>query len=385
MKVLHCTHSLSPLVGGPSRFIEQAALLAPDFDLKLEALCLDEPGSQWLEKFPCKVTALGPGLGKYGFSPRFLHWLKGHAAEYDVIVVNGLWQFPSLAVWLAICRSRTPYVVFPHGMLDPWFNRAYPLKHLKKLPYWKLFESRVIRDAAAVLFTSQEERLLAAQAFKPYRANDVVIGYGTSDPGEDSQSQRKAFLQQFPELSNKRILLFLGRLHEKKGCDLLVEAFARQCGHNPDLQLVLAGPEADSHGRQLRERVSKLSPEVSRRVVFAGMLSGDSKWGALRQAEILCLPSHQENFGQVVSEALSCGTPVILSDKVNIWREVVEGAAGICNSDDLAGTEASLSTWLNLEEEDRLMMRKNARSCFENHFEMRRFFARYREYLGKLI
>ena len=112
-------------------------------------------------------------------------------------------------------------------MLDPWFKRTYPLKHLKKLLYWPWGEYRVLRDAAAVLFTSEAERHLARESFSPYRCHEEVVNYGTAAPTLDLEAAREHFLARFPHLRDKRILLFLGRLAEKKGCDLLIEPSRR--------------------------------------------------------------------------------------------------------------------------------------------------------------
>ncbi|HMG05900.1 MAG TPA: hypothetical protein VK581_10585, partial [Chthoniobacterales bacterium] len=111
---------------------------------------------------------------------------------------------------------------FPHGMLDPWFKRTYPRKHMKKLLYWPWAEYRVLRDAAAVLFTSEEERRLARESFSLYHCKEIVVNYGTAAPEVDLESAREDFLEAFPKLRGQRFFLFLGRLHEKKGCDLLI-------------------------------------------------------------------------------------------------------------------------------------------------------------------
>ena len=103
-------------------------------------------------------------------------------AQFDAVIVHGLWQYSSFGVWRALAGTDTPYFVFPHGMLDPWFKRTYPAKHFKKLLYWPWAEYRVLRDAAAVLFTSEEERRLARESFALYRAREVVVNYGTAAP-----------------------------------------------------------------------------------------------------------------------------------------------------------------------------------------------------------
>ena len=198
---------------------------------------------------------------------------------------------------------------------------------------------RVLRDAAAVLFTSEEGRQLARESFALYRCNEVVVNYGTAQPQIDLTNAREDFLSAFPTLRGKRILLFLGRLHEKKGCDLLLEAFRVQ-SKSKMMHFVMAGPTA--HEDYL-ERLQSLAAELP--VTFCGMLRANLKWGAFAAAQVFILPSHQENFGIAVVEALACGLPVLISDRVKIWREIDVSGAGYVESDTLAGTSRLLERW----------------------------------------
>ena len=178
----------------------------------------------------CPVHALGQSfLGRYAFSPRLWRWLKANAGRFDGIIMNGVWTFPGFALRGAARRARRPYGIFVHGALDPWFNRKYPLKHLKKLLYWPL-QYAVLRDAAAVFFTTKTERDLAKTSFRPNHWKSVVAPLGIvedEDAGQDPAREVEAFYGALPELRGRRFLLFLARIHEKKGCDLLIEAFAR--------------------------------------------------------------------------------------------------------------------------------------------------------------
>ena len=129
-------------------------------------------------------------------------------------------------------------------MLDPWFRRQYPLKHLKKAVYWRMCESRVLRDARAVLFTSEEERRLARTSFTGYAVREHVVHYGTPGPaGGDPAAARARFLTRWPALRDQRIVLFMGRIHPKKGLDLALEAFASCAPRQAGLRLVIAGPD----------------------------------------------------------------------------------------------------------------------------------------------
>jgi glycosyltransferase involved in cell wall biosynthesis len=253
-------------------------------------------------------------------------------------------------------------------MLDPWFKRTYPLKHLKKMLYWPWAEYRVLRDARAVFFTSAEERLLARQSFRPYRANEIVVKYGTAGPKGDPQAELAAFYARFPQLRGRRLAIFLGRLHEKKGCDLLIQAFAQTLASDSTWQLVLCGPDQVGWQAQLNALAERMN--IAHRITWAGMVAGEVKWGALRASEIFVLPSHQENFGISVAEALACGVPAMISNKVNIWREVQSSGAGMVAPDDLAGTCSLLSTWSELSSQQQSEMRLRARQCFLQYFEI---------------
>ena len=369
MKILRSTHTVNPALGGPIESIRQSSAALERRGHEVEIISLDAPGDSWVRDSGLLVHALGPGLGSYGYAPRFSDWIKEHRANYEAVIVHGIWQYSSFGVWRAVAGSDTPYFVFPHGMLDPWFKRTYPAKHFKKLLYWPWGEYRVLRDAAAVLFTSEEERRLARESFALYRCNERVVNYGTAAP-TNLEGAHEKFFEAFPQLRQQPFLLFLGRLHVKKGCELLIEAFA-QLKHSGDAnsRLVMAGPcSDDAYLGRLRE----IAASAGDSIIFPGMLSGDIKWGALSAANAFVLPSHQENFGIAVAEALACGTPVLISNKINIWREIEADDAGYVENDDLPGTINLLERWLATPETSRAEMRKNARECFTRRFEIER-------------
>jgi glycosyltransferase involved in cell wall biosynthesis len=332
----------------------------------VEVVTLDDPAASCVRGFPLKVHAVGPPRNSYGYSAALAPWLDVHAADYDAIVVNGLWQYHSFAAWRALRRIGLPYFVFTHGMLDPWFKRAYPLKHLKKWLYWPWAEYRVLRDARAVLFTSDEERLQARGSFWLYRANEEVVAYGTTAPPENAAELREGFLATHSELRGRRLLLFLSRIHEKKGCDLLVRAFAELATTEPTLHLVMAGP--DQSGLVVRLKRIAADHGVAERISWPGMLRDEMKWGAFYASDAFVLPSHQENFGISVAEALGCGLPVLISDKVNIWREVMARGAGLVAPDSLEGTTRLLRDYVALTPPQRDAMGSNARALFAERF-----------------
>jgi glycosyltransferase involved in cell wall biosynthesis len=186
------------------------------------------------------------------------------------------------------------------------------------------FENRNIKQAAALHFTTAEEQALAT----PFTFNTpgIVVPLGV-DLGEfGTLPEPGQFRTAYPEIGDKRIILFLGRINFKKGLDLLAQAFARVVGSCPDLHLVIAGPDNEGWGARVRDWLREEG--VFERVTFTGMLLGHDKLAAFAAASLFVLPSYSENFGIAVIEAMACGVPVVVTDKVNIWREVAAAEAG---------------------------------------------------------
>lgn len=358
--ILHLLDSLDPAEGGPVEFVKAVSREHAAMGHRACVALLtwpDRPAPEGLE-----ILAAGKKekFGGYGFRTGLVAWLRAEARRHDAIFVHGLWQYNGAAAWLALSSRDTPYFLFPHGMLDPWCVGDGG-RRLKKRLYWDTVERHVARKARAVLFTSEAEMARARLSFgAPWRGQELVT-LGAAEPPPDAEAQREAFLGRFPQLKGRRILLFLGRVHRKKGCELLARAFASM--NVADWDLVFAGPCADAAYRAELE-------EAGPRIYFTGMLEGPEKWGAFRCAEVFVLPSHQENFGIAVAEALACGVPVLVSTAVNIHPTVTAGGAGFADADDLDGTRRLLERWMGLGADERERMKAAAAHCFRGHFHI---------------
>ncbi len=369
MRILHVICTTAAESGGPVEALLRISEVLVREGHQVQVVSLEHSGEIATPSFPISMTGVGRGLGKYRFNPSLTHWLNQHVQSYDVVILHGLWNYSSVGAWRALRRNRTPYFVFAHGMMDPWFRQCYPIKHLFKQAYWMLFEGRVLRDSQAVLFTCEEERLRARGVFAGHHYRELVTLLGTAEPSGDVTLDEGSFLAAFPQFREKRYLLFLGRVHPKKGCDLLVEAFAQCSAQLPtDLDIVMAGPDEVGWVPELQAKAKKLG--IAGRVHWTGMLKGTLKWGALRRAEALILPSHQENFGFVVAEAMACSTPVLLSNKVNIWREVEASNAGLVEQDTVEGTRNLIMRFCLASAEIRARMALNARASFLKNFDV---------------
>jgi glycosyltransferase involved in cell wall biosynthesis len=408
------------------------------------------------DSFP--IHALGPGKFCYSYTAKLQPWLEQNLARFDAVIVHGHWQWPVQAAIRAFKKlkansppaTRYPLLfIMPHGMLDPWFQRdkSRRLKAIRNSIYWWLFERHAVNSANAILFTCEEELCLARTTFSGYRPKrEINIGYGIAEPPVFEPQMREAFQGKCPELGNNPYLLFLGRIHPKKGVDLLIRAYTEVLKTEKmktiPPHLVIVGPGWDtSYGRQMRELLDaanadiakkhhfslttectetseekqitrmhslnerggvqegfckpvclspafhrhsrhaaeniralspehyKLKTENAPRIHAVGMLEGDAKWGAFYGCEAFVLPSHQENFGISVVEALACDKPVLISNKVNIWREIARDGAGLVEADSVDGTARLLHRFLVGEIKRGVGERFS--DCFRRHFEIR--------------
>jgi glycosyltransferase involved in cell wall biosynthesis len=368
VKILRVISSVDPAAGGPINGLVNSSRGLVKLGHEVNVISLDDPLSSWVEAFEFPLVSYSSSLGVYCYSKNFEKWLVGNVDNYDAVIIHGLWQFHSYAAAKACKLHNVPFLVFTHGMLDPWFNKNNYLKTFKKKVYWWLFERYAINNSNAVLFTSEEEKTLARESFSPYSPSEKVVAYGSPLPDVNLELARDAFLLMNTELKNKKFALYLSRIHEKKGIDLLIDALGKIKNLPNDFVLAIAGPDSKGLKAKLAAQIKKQG--LSDRVVWLGMLSGDVKWGAYHAADVFVLPSHQENFGIVVAEALSTATPVLITNKVNIWREINEAGAGLVENDDVAGIERLISRWLALTSLEKTEMSGRAKVCYEANFSI---------------
>ncbi|MBT4770595.1 MAG: glycosyltransferase [Rhodospirillaceae bacterium] len=334
MKILHVIASLAPRFGGPSKacFEMARAMAARGHEVSIFATNMDGADNLPLSD---KMPEIRDGVALHIFPvsfPRFwkLSWPMARALakaipEADVVHIHSLYLFHD---WVAgdLChRFCVPYLLRPHGTLDPYL---YHRHRWRKMVMEMLFQNRVTGRAGAMHYTSAEEMHLA----QPFVGNapGVVVANGL-DMGEYERLPEKgSFRARYPETAGRQIILFFGRLSFKKGLDVLAEAFEKVSraseGNGDDLHLVIAGPDDEGLAAPMAAHLEAAG--LGGRVTFTGMLMGDDKLAALNDADLFVLPSFSENFGVSVIEALVCGLPVLISDRVNIWREVDSAGAG---------------------------------------------------------
>jgi len=385
MKILHIIGSMDPKSGGPCQGIRNSNTEMAKLGTTREVVSLDPPDAAFLGMDDFPVHPLGPTTGVWQYTPKLKPWLLTNLSRFDVVIINGIWIFSSYMAWktLKIIKKQQPnkaprLFIMPHGMLDPYFQRARGrrLKAIRNWFYWHIIENKVINDADGILFTCKMELMLARQAFSGYKPQkEINVGYGIVAPPEYNIGMYNTFIEKCKGLENKPYLLFLSRIHIKKGVDLLIKSYAaivneaRTNGREIP-KLVIAGPGLDTtYGKKTLNLVASY-PEIKDSVLFPGMLTGDAKWGALYNCDAFVLPSHQENFGIAIVEAMACQKPVLISNQINIWIEIKDSNAGIVVADTFDCTKKMLQQWLNLSLDEREKMGHKASDLFKHLFNV---------------
>lgn len=387
MRLLHVIPLMDPTNGGPSQVVRDIIPSLQKLGVQNEVVCLDDPKSLIFTNDKFLIHALGPGTGPWKYSSKLLPWLITNLSSYDVILLHGLWLYPGYALWKARKamnkkKSIVKYTmkipklfVMPHGMLDPYFQReaGRKIKALRNILYWWLVERNNVNHANAIFFTCNSELKLARESFRPYKPkNEINLGFGIQAPPNKTEEMTEAFHEKCKGLKNTSYILFLGRIHQIKGLDLLIEAYSlikKNDVYKEKLpKLVIAGPGLDSEfGNNLFKTVMK-NDDLKESIVFTGMLLGNAKWGAIYGAEAFILPSHHENFGVAVVEAMACAKFVLISNKVKIWEEIKASDSGYIFPNSVEGIVNSLISWISLFPNEKVILGKKARKSFEKNF-----------------
>ena len=365
MKLIHVVSGMDPKNGGISQAVRTMINGLDSEGVTNEVVCMEWPMTNTIDSI--RIHYVGPGRSAWQYNAALATWLDRNMDRFDAVLVHGLWQYHTYAVYKLLIKSnekKPPVFVMPHGMLDPWFQKAKgrKFKALRNRFIWKIMEHKIVNKSDGLFFTCQTEKILAKDTFVPYNPkSEVVVGLGVHAPPLFCEEMRLAFYERCPEIKHKNYLLFLSRIHVKKGIDLLIDAYLNIKSEGYELPaLVIAGPGlATSYGLQIQLQALK-----DKNIHFPGMLDGPAKWGAFYECEAFVLPSHQENFGIAVVEAMACSKPVLISDQVNIWREIEANKGGLVEKDDLEGTEGLLKNWVRLSAIEKNNMSGKARETY---------------------
>ncbi|MFI5057015.1 MAG: glycosyltransferase [Candidatus Acidiferrales bacterium] len=284
------------------------------------------------------------------WNPAVKRYCRARLQNFDVVHIFGLYDLIGPAV-AAACRARQlPYIVEPIGMFVPIVRNL-----LMKRMYHAVFGRSLFEGASAVIATSEQE---AAEMVSGgiLREKIVMRRNGVEPPAKFPE--RGVFRAAQGISPEAKLILFLGRLSEKKSPDLLLRAFAALTGQTEgsDLHLVFAGPDESGMRSRLEQMAGKL--ELAPRVHFCGPLYGKSKWGAYRDADVFVLPSQNENFGNSAAEAVAAGTPVIVTHDCGI-APLLADVAGLAVAHEVEAVSQALARVLT----DRELHARLAAGC----------------------
>ncbi|TRZ95489.1 glycosyltransferase [bacterium] len=349
MKILQVVSSLAAGFGGPSTAVwelcrelarqgEDVTIFTTDADTAGRM----KPGLNMpivLERMKVFYFPL-QGMSNYKFSFPLAQALKDQAGLFDIIHIHALFQFSTSVAAYYCRRYKQPYIITPHGHLDPFNFRK---KSWVKYAYLNLFDLGNLKNASAIHFTSEGERQSAISL--GFNLPSVVIPLGINPEDFYQLPEYGSFRSKHPLLKNKKIILFLSRIHAKKGLDILTDAFGELIKEREDIYLVIAGPDSDNYSNKVKSWLARKS--ALSRVIFTGMLFGQDKLALFRDSDIFVLPSYSENFSLATVEAMACGLPVIVSDKVNIAAEISAAGAGLVVGTDYRQLVAALRRLLD--------------------------------------
>jgi len=354
VKVLHVIPAVAPRYGGPSRAVFEMCRPLLDRGVEVLIATTDADGDGRLPvevgreiEYDGAPTIFFPRqFGEaYKYSAPLRRWLSKNVRDYDVVHIHAVFSHACLAAARACRRYSVPYVVRPLGTLDPWGMRQKPLR--KRL-FMRLGVDSMLRGAAAIQYTASGEKSAVEGSMGYDRGVVIPLGIEAATAFNTSPEEEVRTLKTGP--GKNPYVLFLSRLHPKKGLELLLEAFAplAKTDEFRNWRLVIAGDGEPSYVASLRRKVRGL--EAESHVTFAGWLGGEAKARALGAASLMALPSYQENFGVCLVEAMACGVPLIISPHVNLAPDVEEAGAGWVAGLDIGSLRAALSESMRDEE-----------------------------------
>ena len=278
------------------------------------------------------------GTAGWQFSRQMSMALKNNLQGFDAVFIVDIWNYPAAAAAHYSRMYKKPYILIPSGMLYPY---AFSKKIWKKMPYYHLVVKRDLKHAALMQYTTEDEEK-KTHSFLALKNKAVVIPNGIDLPEFSSLPGREILRDSYAHLKDKKIIIFAGRLRWIKGLDILLKAYVLLAKQRSDVHLLIAGNDVGGFGKEVRRWVKQAGMNYAERplgkrdggledarVTFTGILNNREKLAVYAGSDIFVLPSYSENFGMAAVEAMACGLPVIISNKVGISKEVGQNKAGV--------------------------------------------------------
>jgi glycosyltransferase involved in cell wall biosynthesis len=363
MNILHVIAALDARTGGPATALVGLAMAQSQIGLNVSVIAgrlegEDPSPAAQLRAQGISVDSIGPVRGPLSRHPHIPTAMRKRVPDVNVVHIHGLWEEIQHQAAAVCRRASIPYIFRPCGMLDPWSLRQ---SRWKKKPYmaWRL--RRNLNGAAAIHFTADIERdLTIPLGLKP---QSIVEPNGVDLCEFENPPTPGSFRDRYPIAKGRRLVLFMSRLHHKKGLDKLIPAFTRL--KDRSAVLAIAGPDSDGYQKTVEKMIADAN--IADRVFFTGMLWREQRVAALADSDLFVLPSYQENFGVVVIESLAAGTPVVISDQVNLYPDILAAGVGGVTPLDVEKLTVEMDRWLEDDEMRRATGEKAKRFARERY------------------
>lgn len=364
MKILHIIPSLSDRLDGPANAIGKLCNNLKSRGLDVSIYTTDLHTITYDNLTGLDVTVFKTyKKSNYCFSLGLWKALEKNIRHYDLVHIHALWVFPTSVASYVARRKKVPYIVRTCGMLDHYSVYHNKWKGFKKLLYFNLLERNNLNGASAMHFTSLDE--FNRTKHMGIKAPLLILPIGIEKTEFLDLPSKGRFRNKFSFLKGKKIILFLSRIHYKKGLEILLDAYKTILDKTDDLFLVIAGPDNEGYQKILEKKINSLN--LNNKVLFTGLVGGKDKIELFTDADIFCLPSFQENFAIAVAEAMAAGLPVVVSDQVNIHSEISQAKAGIVTRCDAGEVAVAILKILN-NDSLRAEMGRNARKLVFEKF-----------------
>lgn len=345
MKILHIIGGFAERYGGIARAVHGLSEAEAHLGHEVTVIAATERGEEGevLRPEGVKVImSLQDPLSKFwpAYSVELKDDIVRNIQTADIAHIHGIWSYPSFLCSQIAYRANIPHIIAPQGSLAPW---CLNLKGKKKRVYMSLIQKRQLLRANIIHAVCEDE---ARDIENVVGTADIcVVPNGVAmDIGNISESEKKKYFEEYPYLRDRPYILFLGRLHPKKGIDLLIKAFSEVWREYKDHALVVAGPDEIGWMSELQKMANEAG--IGERVFFPGLVTGTNKKCMLTKAEIYVLPSHSEGFSLGILEAMACSKPVIITKGCG-FHEVAERGAGIIISPNVEELSQALGSLLS--------------------------------------
>lgn len=296
------------------------------------------------------------------FAQELFKGIKENIKKFDLVHIHGIFSFIEINVSILSQKYNKHYIISPRGSLS--LELVKRKSRYLKMIYLKLIGKRIFESSSGIHVLTEYEKEEVAK-FKFNLKNIYVVPNGIKLSEFDSANEE--IFKIFPFLKNKKYILFLSRINWKKGLDILIPAFYEISKIYKDIYLLIAGPDNEGYGEKIKKLIKNYG--IEDKVIFTGPLYGKEKISAFKNAEIFVLPSYSENFGLAVLEAMACGKPCVISNKVGIYEEVKKYNAGII----VETNSRSLYNGIQILLKDENLKRKiseNAKKIVKNEYDI---------------